>query len=100
MIIINTERVDRITEIIETSNDANELTLKLKRDYPQVNLELEVVDAYLERATSIQSESILVEYTEEFTQIVEQSEVSDDSKQTINSSLSVYANKCLFMVNL
>ena len=62
---------------------------------PSMDREIDVIEQYCATVSSIEDNEIVIEYTDGFHTIVDESNINDDSKENIKSTVSVVGNSRL-----
>lgn len=62
---------------------------------PSMDREIDVIEQYCATVSSIEDNEIVIEYTDGFHTIVDESDINDDSKENIKSTVSVVGNSRL-----
>jgi hypothetical protein len=89
------ESAETISIIMDPDNDLDAAFDALKVRLPLRCDELEVVRTYCETVNSIEENQGVIDYTDGFREIVVGSDINDDSKQYIQSAISVAGNSQL-----
>lgn len=89
------ESKETIEIILNPDNDLDAAFNTLKERMPLRSNELEVIRTYCETINSIEENQGVMDYSDGFRQIVIESDINDDSKQYIQSAISVAGNSQL-----
>lgn len=90
--LIFNQKSKEMTDAIQQSNSVSEAMNILSSSKPELKSEVAVIEQYLNTVSQIKDQEVRIEYTQEFMDVVEQSNIPISSKDQINSGLVVFEN--------
>ena len=86
---------DLVNVILNPDLTITQVLDNIRLRLPSMDREIDVIEQYCATVSSIEDNEIVIEYTDGFHTIVDESNINDDSKENIKSTVSVVGNSRL-----